>query len=308
VSHEPDTGRDRDATGDDGAVFGRIALDVDALREASWATVVAVVIAGAAAVTLFHLTLPAISDALLPVFEATGGLVEVTLLANLAFVVVIVGGIVLRFGGLRPRDVGLVREAVPLGIGITAGTWLLVQVTGVAALILRGESLALADSLIRFGVLPVLGGFLGQVLGNALYEEIVYRAFLLPQLAKKFTRLPRSVSPRTAVLLALLASQVIFTLVHVPGRLAGGVEVGDLPVFLAAPFVLGVLFALIYVRTGNLFVTVGLHALINDPVLLVDAGGVVVVPLLLVVLAVLFAWPSLMTWAGVGGSRPEPSS
>ena len=75
----------------------------------------------------------------------------------------------------------------------------------------------------------------------------------------------------------------MFTLIHVPGRLAGGVEVGDFPVFLAAPFVLRLLFALVYARTGNLFVTIGLHALINDPVLLVDAGGVVLVPLLLVV-------------------------
>ncbi|MFC7174996.1 CPBP family intramembrane glutamic endopeptidase [Haloplanus litoreus] len=231
-----------------------------------------------------------------------------TLLANLAFVVVIVGGIILQFGDLRPRDIGLVRADLPLGIGITAGTWILVQVTGVASLMLRGESLALSDSLIRFGIVPVLGGFIGQVFGNALYEEIVYRAFLLPQLAKKFTRLYRSGSPRTAFLLALLASQTIFTLIHVPGRLAGGVAVGELLAFLVAPFVLGVLFALVYARTGNLFVTIGLHALVNDPVLLVDAGGVVLVPLLFVVLAILVAWPSLMTWAGIDESRPEQSS
>ena len=308
MSHDPDTVPERDTMGNDRAVFGRGALEIDALRETSWATIGAVVIAGVMAVTLFHLTLPAISDALGPVFEATGGFVEVTLLINLTFVVVIVGGIILWFGDLRPRDVGLVQEDVPLGIGITVGTWILVQVTGVVVLILRGESLALADSLVRFGILPVVGGFVGQVFGNALYEEVVYRAFLLPQLAKKFTRLSKSGSPRTAFLFALLASQIVFTLVHVPGRFAAGVEVGDLPVFLVAPFVLGVLFALIYVRTGNLFVTIGLHALVNDPVLLVDAGGVVLVPLLSVVLAILVAWPSLLTWVGVDESRPEQSS
>jgi len=285
--------------GDDRAVFGRGPLDIDALRETSWATIVAVVITGAAAVTAFHPTLPAISDVLAPIFDATGGLVDVTLLVNLAFVVVIVGGIILWFGNLRLRDIGLVQEDIQLGIGITAGTWILVQVTGVAALMLQSESPALADSLIRVGILSVLGGFIGQFFGNALYEETVYRAFLLPQLAKKFTRLYKSGSPRIAFLSALLASQIVFTLIHVPGRLAGGVEVGNLPVFLVAPFVLGVLFALIYARTGNLFVTIGLHALVNDPVLLVDAGGVVLVPLLLVVLAILVAWPSLITWIGV---------
>lgn len=307
MSHDPDTVPESDIMGDDRAVFGQGGLDIDALRETSWATIGVVVIAGVMAVSLFHLTLPAISDALAPVVDATGGLVEVTLLVNLAFVVAIVGGIILRFGDLRPRDIGLVRANLPLGIGITAGTWILVQVTGVAALLLQGESLAIADSVIRFGILPVLGGFVGQVLGNALYEEVVYRAFLLPQLAKKFTQLSRSGSPRTAFLSALLVSQIVFTLVHVPGRLAGGVEVGNLPVFLAAPFVLGFLFALVYARTGNLFVTIGLHALINDPVLLVDAGAVVLVPLLLVVLAILVAWPWLLTWVGIEESRPEPS-
>lgn len=308
MSHDPDTEPERDSMGDDPSVLGRTALDVDAVGETSWATIAAVVIAGGAAVTVFHLTLPSISDALAPVIDATGELVGVTLLANLAFLVVIVGGIILRFGNLRPRDIGLVREDVPLAVGITAGTWILMQVAGGAALILQGESLALADSLTRFGVLPVLGGFVGQILGNALYEETVYRGFLLPQLAKKFTRLSRSGSPRITFLLALLVSQTVFTLVHVPGRLAAGVEIGNLPVFLAAPFVLGVLFALIYARTGNLFVTIGLHALVNDPVLLLDAGGVVLVPLLLVVLAILVAWPSLMTWAGDEDPRLEPSS
>ena len=232
MSHDPDTVPERDATDDDRSVFGRLALDRDALRETSWLTVVAVVIAGAVAVTLFHLTRPAVSDGLAPVVEATGGLVDVTLLVNLAFIVVIVGGSIVWFGGLRPRDIGLGRSDVPLGIGITAGTWILMQLAGLTALILQGESLALA----------------------------------------------------------------------------GGVKVGDLPVFLAAPFVLGVLFALIYARTGNLFVTIGLHALVNDPVLLVNAGGVVLVPLLLVVFAILVAWPALMTWAGVDESRPEESS
>lgn len=65
----PDTEPERDTTGEDRPVFGRIALDVDALQEAPWITVVAVVIAGGAAVTLFHLTLPPISDALAPVFD-----------------------------------------------------------------------------------------------------------------------------------------------------------------------------------------------------------------------------------------------
>jgi hypothetical protein len=64
---------------DDRVVFDRRALDVEALREPSRATSVAVAGAGAAVATLFHLTLPAISAALARVFDATRGLLEVTL-------------------------------------------------------------------------------------------------------------------------------------------------------------------------------------------------------------------------------------
>jgi hypothetical protein len=97
VSHDPDRSPDGAIASNARSTSGRVALDVDALRGASWTTIAVVVIAGGTAASLFHLTLPAITDALAPVFEATGGLVEVTLLASPAFVLVIVGGTILRF-------------------------------------------------------------------------------------------------------------------------------------------------------------------------------------------------------------------
>lgn len=78
MRHDPDTGPERDTADDGPSVFGRVALDAEALRETSWTTLVAVVIAGAVAVTSFYLTLPPISDVLAPEFGTTGGLVDVT--------------------------------------------------------------------------------------------------------------------------------------------------------------------------------------------------------------------------------------
>ena len=166
--------------------FGTETLDVVAAREASWVTVVAVIVAGATVVTLFNLNQTTITETLSPVSTATGGLVEVTLLVNLVFLVVIVWGLILRYGGLKPQDVGLVRQAIPLGIVVTGGAWLLMQLVGVTTVLLQGEPLTLNDSLRTFGFFAVLGGFLAQLFGNALYEEIVYREFLLPQLMRKF--------------------------------------------------------------------------------------------------------------------------
>jgi tryptophan-rich sensory protein len=103
--------------------LGLIALDIDAVRETSWA---AVVIAGGAAVTLFHLTLPTISAVLTPVFDAAGGLVEVTLFAYLTFVVVTVLHFVFNLGWpaifFRMQEIGW--RLVVIGI-----LWLLIVAT-----------------------------------------------------------------------------------------------------------------------------------------------------------------------------------
>jgi hypothetical protein len=65
---------------------------------------------------------------------------------------------------------------------------------------------------------------------------------------------------------ALVGSQVVFALFHLPNRLYQGLAPGAIPGNLAFVFVSGVLFALVYLRTGNLFVAVGVHALGNAPI------------------------------------------
>lgn len=268
-------------------------LDVTVLRESSWLTIITVVVAGAAAVTGFNLSRTTIVNGLQPIYDVTNGLVQTTLLVNLLLLVVIVGGVILGLGQLRPRDIGLVREDLWIGLGITAGTWILMQSTGVVAVLVQGRSLGFDESWATIGATAVFGGFLAQILGNALYEEIVYRAFLLPQLTQKFRHRMIKQSPRTVFVFALLVSQSVFGIIHIPSRLAQGATVGDLPLLLLGPFLIGVLFALVYYRTGNLFVTVGLHALVNDPVLVVNAGAIALFPILFVLLAVLLVWPSI---------------
>lgn len=281
-------------------------LDTTTIREASWTTIVAVVVAGAAVTVGFHLAQPALQALVSPLSDATAGLVQLTLLVNLGFVAVIVGGLILGLGRLWPRDIGLVRRDIPVGLAVTAGIWALMQATAVVALLVQGRPLTLDAYLVSVGVPAVVGGFLAQLLGNALYEELVYRGFLVPQFETKIDAAGVGRSPRAVLGIALVTSQLVFTLIHVPGRLAGGVPVAELPVFLVAPFLLGLLFALLYYRTGNLFVVVGIHALVNDPMLVVDAGAVVLVPLLLVV-GLLAVRPSLVS-GDTPGTRAGPAA
>ncbi|MGI8437877.1 MAG: CPBP family intramembrane glutamic endopeptidase [Chthoniobacterales bacterium] len=101
----------------------------------------------------------------------------------------------------------------------------------------------------------MLGIFLGQVLGNALFEEIVFRGFLFQQVRSRLLRAGRR--PTTALILGIGTSQAVFAAIHVPLRLKSGLALSALPAELPLLFILGVLLALVYWRTGNLFVSVG---------------------------------------------------
>lgn len=109
----------------------------------------------------------------------------------------------------------------------------------------------------------VLGTFISQILGNSLYEEIVFRGFIFVQLYLFLTH--RKI--RRPLLTALLTSQVFFALLHIPMQLVReGVSWSGLLFWLTATGVAGIIFALCYAKTQNLFIAVGIHALFNAPV------------------------------------------
>jgi len=62
-------------------------LDVAGLREASWFTLTVVIIAAAAAVTLFNLYVDAVLATFQPIYDATAELVQTTLLVNVLLLV-----------------------------------------------------------------------------------------------------------------------------------------------------------------------------------------------------------------------------
>lgn len=136
------------------------------------------------------------------------------------------------------------------------------------------------------------GAFLGQLLGNALFEEILFRGVLFQQIRLHLLR--RGNAPAKALVIALAVSQTLFALIHVPLRVSSGMALTALPGELALLFTLGVLLALLYWRTANLYVVVGIHALSNTPVPIVEERidlstyGVITA---VASLAVMLAWP-----------------
>ena len=99
-------------------------------------------------------------------------------------------------------------------------------------------------------------------LGNALFEEIAYRGFLFPQL---YLRLAGCGSARKRLGLALLISQGLFALSHIPNRIYLGMTPSEIALDLLMLLGWGTIYTLIYLRTDNLFIVVGIHALGNTP-------------------------------------------
>lgn len=193
-----------------------------------------------------------------PLGRATGGLINATLQANLLGLVLF-AVFVFALGKLRPADVGLERRKLRQALLITALLWAGMQII---ALVIGGTAV---DPLWnQRGASVVLGNLIGQLFGNALVEELVYRGLLLPQLFLKF-----NISNRGLRIAAAAAAMLaLFVLSHIPNRIFMGYSLGEMLIDIPILLGYGLLFTIIYLVTDNLFVAVGVHALVNAPTLI----------------------------------------
>lgn len=233
-------------------------------------------------------------NAFRPLASATGGVVTGSLVVNLFLLGVLVVVLILRIGRLRPYDVGLIRRNVLPGAGAALLLWAAAQAIHLLVGWFNNGSIALHPDWTMVGAGALVGLLLSQIIGNALFEEIAYRGFLFPQLYLQLQRRLRS--PWARLFVALLVSQVLFALSHIPNRLYLGMSFSDLLLDQVMLLGWGVLYALLYLRTDNLFFVVGIHALGNAPTTLfatipaLDGAGASLLIYGLAVLVV-FGWP-----------------
>jgi uncharacterized protein len=163
----------------------------------------------------------------------------------------------------RGRDVGWRVSVLPGALLAGVVLWLLMQ----APALLAGPAAWQTAPAWREGLGVALGPLLAQLAATALVEETVFRGWLWPQLS---ARLAAHVVPGVASILAAVASQAVFALLHLPALMAG-----DAPVVgtLVVLFATGLVFVAVYAATGNLFVAVVVHALGNAPTPLLQPPG-----------------------------------
>ncbi|MCR9245030.1 MAG: CPBP family intramembrane metalloprotease [bacterium] len=203
--------------------------------------------------------------------------------------------LVFRLAGLRFADIGWCRRDLGMGALMTLVVWVAIHIV---AVIVNWSELTLFGELLEAPQLTI-GRLFGQLLGNALYEETIYRGFCMTQFL--LLLLARGHGQFKAVSLAALGSAAMFALPHIPNRLARE-RYDDWPAVLGDQTMLlcsGLFLAWIYIRTRNLWWAVGLHSLANCPTLLVvwqgegSRGNSVKALVSLFGLLITVAWPWL---------------
>lgn len=257
------------------------------MPEVHWG-VVALVLAWTALVMIFANFYYVPSADYRVVFNATGGLLSVTLQVCLpaTLVVLAIIGLVGRFNF---APFGFSKSAFASGVKVAAIMWLLLNVWAAYKSLTETSSIGLSE-LWRDRPGEAVGVLAGQFLGNAFFEETVFRGFLLAQ----FYAAIRKNSGRDdsgTVFKTVLIVGVLFMLEHVPNRIMKGDQGGELLGELFGIYLAGLLWSWMYVRTGNLFFTIAAHALHNYPTLVMDMpGGDRSAKVTATLLAILIAW------------------
>jgi len=240
-----------------------------------------------------------------PVYRLSHGLVFPNLMVGLV-------GLGLTFAlicapaRLRLSDIGWRRDGLKAGFIATIAVWATLQLAAVGAALASESSLSLHPAWRAFGYSGV-GRFASQLFGTALFEETLFRGILAVQ-AFLWLRGKRPGHTTRWIAAAILISALAFALPHVPNRIANQSYSGFASVLLdqAQLTLAGSIFAWMYLSSGNLWMMIGFHALINAPTPLVSSPlDSSVQPILVFGGLILFVIPALrrpiVSWL-----RPRP--
>ncbi len=127
--------------------------------------------------------------------------------------------------------------------------------------------------------------------GVAVAEEIIFRWFLLGQF---YRHAPKHYSKDLQLAFAILLSQGLFALAHLPVQLlTWNANLLDLPLRLYGLFAYGLIFSLVYVRTRSLWAAIFVHTIVDWVAILPMESLVLRGTVLATVMIVLLLWPRI---------------
>ncbi|KTD84562.1 CPBP family intramembrane glutamic endopeptidase [Paenibacillus etheri] len=200
--------------------------------------------------------------------KSTNGWINETLAANLFGLVLEVVIFLCMIAKLSLRDLGLTKKKVFAGMIGTLLFWIAINMVDLGMTLLTHSSLSFNSDIFRNSNV-VFTELLGQIFGNALLEEVLFRGFLLVQIYLLLKKVNNNTS---RIVYAMFISQSIFAAIHIPNRIYSGLVGLDFVYDFIILVILGVIFSLLYVLTKNLFFVIGVHSLMNVQIMFWDSS------------------------------------
>ena len=198
--------------------------------------------------------------------ERTDFIIQDSLVIYFIKILLMIGLIILILGKLQPRDIGLEKKKILHAFIVIISIWLFYQIVGLIYTLALNRSIVLDQHILNNGWNVVLGQTIAQLFGCGPYEEIIYRAFFIIQiylLIKNKNGENHNRISKKALFISLIATQIFFALIHIPDRIWENQPLEEYWMDMFSLFMYGIVFALLYLRTNNILIVAGIHALLN---------------------------------------------
>lgn len=206
-----------------------------------------------------------------------------TLQANAISLMIIVGVILILFGRFKLKDIYLRKEDLPKGLMGTFLFWMAIHAVDSIMMFSMGSKIVFNTDLVNQPNI-VVGNLLGQLFGNALHEEIVYRGFLSIQFYLLIHNKVRN--ERNRLICTIFIPQALFALGHIPNRIYSEYTGLEFLFDFIQLTIIGALFMIAFIQTQNLVFVVGVHALLNGAPMIMKSDSYSVSALICIVLFV----------------------
>jgi uncharacterized protein len=190
------------------------------------------------------------------IVSATGSLLTLPMVVTVLELALIT--ILLAVGRVAPAAAGLSLRSLPIALLVAISVWGLGQLAQAIVSLGRHSTLAIYVGWAQPAAMiaPFLQRFLTEVFAQEIFWRGILFVWLLSTLGRRGWR-----DPFTRLGTALLGSQLLYGLSRLPGQLVDPSPMmppgGELLIFTLT----GMFYALVYLRTGNLWIAMAIHAL-----------------------------------------------
>ena len=178
------------------------------------------------------------------------------------------------------------KNKLKVAIALVISIWIICQVFIITySYCTKGEIIFIHN----FNVLT--GNIIGQLFGNSLLEEMIFRGILLIQFYLIFIRRH---SNKLSFFFSIIVSTIIFALLHIPNRLMGNAP--DIPVVVDIISLLfgGFLLSVIFLKIKNLPFVIGFHSLVNEPFNIIEIDIPTQPVILIMVIIITLNWDKIV--------------